>query len=1188
MRLAPALVFCLTSAFASAQSAPSLFNGGFEESIASGPAGWSFEHWRGDGGAVGTLDTAAHDGHRAVLISAATEDDARFVQTVTVLPSSWYRVSAWIKTEGVPEGKTGAHLSVMGSMTVAADLRGTVPWTRVSVAVHTGPDQHELPLAVRLGFYGATTTGRAWFDDVSLEPATDAGGLPVIDLSPPSKPSAPSALLETLAVAALYLLVLWLARRASPFDDRRRLVLAVALAAAVLAAKAVLAAFSPGHGPDVGTFSAWAADVFRLGPAGFYRDGYFADYPPGFLYVLWVVGATANVFHLDAGSAGFLLALKLPALLADLGGVWLLAVAGGRPRRPLVPLLWLLSPLAAADSALWGQVDAVFSLALLAAFWLLETRRLTGAAVLLAVSILLKPQALVVAPLALLWLVRERPAWRELWKPLAAFVATALVLVLPFAWSKPPLWIFGLYAQTLGSYDYATLNAANLWFLLGGNWASASAVWGLPLNWWGTLLAGVSAVALGWAVWKSRLEGRWLFAAFGLYVVLFAFGTRMHERYLFPAALLGLGAYQLLRDPRMLAASLAAGLIGFADVLATLRSMQGGQSAVPQHDPLMLTASVAMLALAGYTLYLAFDLVARGRVWQPRPRESRPAELPKTAGSEALPDVAGRAKAFWAVAALTAGYGVLALANLGSASSPQRYWEPRNPGQSQVFDLGAVKTLSAVQYHFGLGSGAYALDYSVDGTSWKTGLPLVNDNPYAEFRWRTVNDAETARYVRITLARGRQQVNELAFVDASGAYVEPLPSGSALFDEPETRVKVSDYTNGMYFDEVYFARSGWEIALGRVATENTHPPLGKVILAGSISLLGMNPLAWRLPGTLFGIAMIPLMYLLAFRLFGGRLWAWLAAFLLAVDFLHFTQTRIGTVDGYVMLFVLASYYGMVRWYQQARTGRNPSGWLVFSGAWIALAMATKWIGIYAGAGLAAMFVCGVLSLGRDWYRLHGRRTLAVCVVSFVVIPLAVYIAAYIPQMLAAHTGLDGVVANQFSMWNYHTQLKETHPYSSPWYQWPLMVKPIWYYSGSSAVPPGTVSTIVALGNPVVWWGGTAALVVLLWRRFRKPDAAAWFIAIGALAQYLPWAVIPRKLVFLYHFFMTVPFLVLALVYVLREWSERRKGRLANAPAWGVAGLAGLLFAAYFPVLGGTPVPSWWAEALKGLGIPVYF
>ena len=1182
MRLLAVLI--LASLTAAAHADPLLSNGSFDEVMPSGPRAWAFEHWQTAGGGTGRLG-GAREGHGTVEIDNAAPDDSRFVQVVAVEPSSWYHASAWIKTEDVDTAKIGAHLSAMGAQQAVGDVRGTRGWTPVAVAFRTGADQHELTLALRLGFYGGTTTGRAWFGGVALEPAASAGGLPVLDLTSPAGavPRVPLGIGETLAAALLSALV-WVWARRLPSGRRTALALGAAAVFAV-AAKLVLSAFSPGYPADVATFSAWAGDVFRLGPGGFYRDGYFADYPPGFLYLLWLVGAAANGLHLEPGSPGFLLLLKLPAVLADLGGAALLWRLGrNTPQPALAPLLWLLSPLAALDSSVWGQSDTVFSLALLGAFALLESRRLTGAAAVLAVAVLLKPQSLVAAPLALLWLLRERPSLRVWWKPVAAFVAAAVLLAMPFVWNKPFFWIFGLYGQTLGSYDYADLNAANLWYLLGLNWAPAASGWLLPWNVWGGTLAAAAVVVAGWFVWKSRLPGRWLFGAFALYVVLFAFSTHMHERYLFPAALLGLGAYQLTQDRRVLMAAAAAGLIAFADVLVTLESMWSGSAAVAPWHPLMTLASAGTVALAVWTLAFGFDLLVRGRVREPRTVEN-PAPAPTPPASRP----GSRWKAAAAVTALTVVYAAAALWNLGSASSPQRFWEPRNPGESLTFDLGSPHALSAVEYHLGLGSGAFSLEYSPDGIGWTTGRPIVNDNPFAEFRWRTLTDRQTARYVRIALIKGRQQLNELALVDASGGFVDPVPPATPLFDEPGTRAAVSDDTNGMYFDEVYFARSGWEILQGREATENTHPPLGKVLLAGSIALLGMDPLAWRLPGTLFGIAMIPLMYLLAFRLFRDRFWAWLAALFLAVDFLHFTQTRIGTVDGYVMLFVLSAYYWMLRWYQESAENRGTPLWcLVFSGVSIALAMATKWIGIYAGVGLAALFACGCIALGRDWLRRQGGRTLIVCLAAFVAVPVAVYIAAYLPQMQVTHEGLQAVIDNQTSMWNYHTQLKATHPYSSPWYEWPLMIKPIWYYSGSAAVPPGEVSTIVALGNPVVWWGGTAAFLLALAGLFRRPrDAAAWFIVIGGLAQYLPWAVIPRKLVFLYHFFMTVPFLALALVWALRRWSDGA-GRGARWPAWVAAGAAAALFAVYFPVLGGTVIPRWWAEGLKALGIPIYF
>ena len=64
------------------------------------------------------------------------------------------------------------------------------------------------------------------------------------------------------------------------------------------------------------------------------------------------------------------------------------------------------------------------------------------------------------------------------------------------------------------------------------------------------------------------------------------------------------------------------------------------------------------------------------------------------------------------------------------------------------------------------------------------------------------------------------------------------------------------------------------------------------------------------------------------------------------------------------------------------------------------------------------------------------------------------------------------------MFNYHSGLEATHPYSSSWYQWPTMVRPIWYYSGyvTDAVKEG----ISAFGNPLVWWGGIPAFLYVLY------------------------------------------------------------------------------------------------------------
>jgi len=61
---------------------------------------------------------------------------------------------------------------------------------------------------------------------------------------------------------------------------------------------------------DIGTFKAWASSLAESGPAAFYGAG-FADYLPGYLYVLWIIGEVNRIVRFN--DPAFLFALKLPA-----------------------------------------------------------------------------------------------------------------------------------------------------------------------------------------------------------------------------------------------------------------------------------------------------------------------------------------------------------------------------------------------------------------------------------------------------------------------------------------------------------------------------------------------------------------------------------------------------------------------------------------------------------------------------------------------------------------------------------------------------------------------------------------------------------------------------------------------------------------------------------------------------------
>ena len=185
---------------------------------------------------------------------------------------------------------------------------------------------------------------------------------------------------------------------------------------------------------------------------------------------------------------------------------------------------------------------------------------------------------------------------------------------------------------------------------------------------------------------------------------------------------------------------------------------------------------------------------------------------------------------------------------------------------------------------------------------------------------------------------------------------------------------------------------------------------------------------------------------------------------------------------------------------------------------------------------------------------------------FIVVPAVIYVLSYIPFNDGTDRGLiQKVIEAQKTMYNYHSNLDATHPYGSKWYQWPIMYRPIWYYSGvvSDTVREG----ISAFGNPLVWWAGIPAFAFMLYRMFVKKDRKAAFLSVGYLSQYAPWFKVTR-VVFIYHYFPSVPFVTVMVGYsmylIVKKYPKVRK------LAYVYTALAVGLFIMFYPVLSGTP------------------
>ena len=521
------------------------------------------------------------------------------------------------------------------------------------------------------------------------------------------------------------------------------------------------------------------------------------------------------------------------------------------------------------------------------------------------------------------------------------------------------------------------------------------------------------------------------------------------------------------------------------------------------------------------------------------------------------------------MAALTLLYAAAAFTGLGNTRSPQSFLSLERES-AQLAPDPAGGAVSRLMLFTGVGIGGYTVEYTAEGEPPRVVAEL--EQSHAEvLKWIPVALTEPVTGGTLSIrGHGNVWLGECVAQTEEGRTVPALSGTAALLDEQDLCPERQTFLNSTYFDEIYHARTAWEQRNGVYPYEITHPPLGKSIIGLGIALFGMTPFGWRFSGTLFGVLMLPLLYVFAKRLFGGRFVPGAVTALMATDFMHFVQTRIATIDTYAVFFILLMYLFMYRFVSGGRL------WdLALCGVSFGLGAASKWTCFYAGAGLAVIWLWWVIESARAG-RLDLRgfvKNALFCVVFFLLVPGLIYYLAYLPYGRArgvtnvlSREYLDIVLQNQAYMFNYHAGLVATHPYSSHWYQWLLDIRPILYYL--DYLPDGRHVSFGAFVNPVLCWGGLFALFVLGYLAVARRDRVSAYILLGYLAQLLPWVLVPR-LTFAYHYFPCTVFLALALGRCFDVMVRNLpRGKLYVA---GLAVLSLAVFALFYPNLAGLPI-----------------
>jgi hypothetical protein len=392
--------------------------------------------------------------------------------------------------------------------------------------------------------------------------------------------------------------------------------------------------------------------------------------------------------------------------------------------------------------------------------------------------------------------------------------------------------------------------------------------------------------------------------------------------------------------------------------------------------------------------------------------------------------------------------------------------------------------------------------------------------------------------------------------------------------------------NGQVFDEIYFPVDAYNDIKGIELCHPTQtdckynyfdpePPLAKMFIAGGewgygwyrahfqgatgdYIDLGFNTFGWRIAVCIFGTLCVPMMYLMARRLWPNRLFALAAATFVCFDGMFFLQSRIGMIDIFPIFFILLAYF-LYLVHIQSRTPVASLVTLFLLGLTLGIGIASKWIVLAAWASIVFLLVARAIRRHVDihigppsnpiwsWGRGTGPAIaggarwdayLPLALVAVVVIPIAIYGASWYPFFARGqfHTLAD-LIDYQKSSYIYHATLTATHPYGSPWWSWPFLSRPVLYYAEYTnlGIDHWTGQALIArienLGNPWIWWTSLPCVVALPYFIIRHRSFPATVILLGFITQYLPWSHISRVL-FMYHMFGGLVFMILALAFVL--------------------------------------------------------
>nr|WP_236650355.1 phospholipid carrier-dependent glycosyltransferase [Kutzneria albida] len=434
------------------------------------------------------------------------------------------------------------------------------------------------------------------------------------------------------------------------------------------------------------------------------------------------------------------------------------------------------------------------------------------------------------------------------------------------------------------------------------------------------------------------------------------------------------------------------------------------------------------------------------------------------------------------------------------------------------------------------------------------------------------------------------------------------------------------------FDEKHYVPQAWQMLRNGGYEDDpgyklvVHPPLGKYLIATGEWLFGYDGWGWRFAPAVAGTLCVFLIVRIGRRLTRSTMLGALAGVLLICDGVSHVQARMGMLDIFGELFVIAAFgcllvdRDVVRsrlataasegWGGESQWGPRLGfrWWRLAAGVSLGLMCAVKWNGLYFIAAFGLLSVVWdatarrAAGVERPWLG-TAVRDVALALWAIVGIALLVYFGSWW-AWFGSETGFDRhVAANALSsllvyqqdVLAFHESLTNanygTHPWESKPWTWPMGLRPMLYYIEQSPSPYAAgcgssqcVSAQMLIGTPAMWWLALPMIGWSLWRAFARLDWRHAAVMVGYMAGLLPWFTTMSRQMFFFYTTPMAPFLVLGLVLACgdiigraRAGSERRNTGLLVVAIY--VGLVVANFVWLWPVLNGVPISAaqWQAE-----------